>query len=340
MSNAISLSAAPAFYRHSGKVPPQAAGLGLITAIATGVVGGAVYGALGFLCQLIPAAKLSLLLEICLIAGFSLTLGALPTLVLKRFNARSVPAAVGAAGLASLVGLYVAWVAWFYSYFLYFNDPAPILELVRPQILIRCVEGLNAQGFWAIVGNDVPKGWFLGVIWLIEAGILLIAPMMVAKRKMSTAVFCEGCNRWGKRRDLMQIGDQQFSQLGNALKSGDLSVFNNAMRRSVSESHWCEVYLEGCTECGDLQALSVNRIVLTYDKNKKATPKATPLVKRLLLSPEQTIQLATVAATITAPEALAAAAETPTSTTVETPAEITADGPDTSAAPTEVVPKQ
>ncbi len=287
-------------YRHSGKVPPAAFLFAFLLSLAAAALICWIYGPLQFLLELVPYAKLRAMLVLLLIMGGGICLGTVPTFLLTRLKGRSVPAALLLAAITCLVAYYFAWAGWFYAYFDYVKDPAPAIAMLNPAILFPLISELYEKGFTPFVG-DPATGPLLGLTWAIEFGGMVAAACVYAKIMMNARVFCETCQAWGIQRPLMKLQDPGTPQRDTFIKQltqGDLTSLSTASAPAAAESSWLQTILEGCPNCDNLQTLSIDRFQIIKNKKGK-TQNKTHLLRRLLLTPDQTVTLAQTAASLT-----------------------------------------
>jgi hypothetical protein len=291
----------PQFYRHSGKAPATAFAAGLAFTVILGAIAGSALGAAEFVGHLIPSLKLMAVAEVLVVWGAGLLIGFGMTRLLGRFKARSPLLAYGCSLAAALVALYFAWAAWIYSYMLYSGQAIPYNFIAMPMHLVDGIMGLYDQGSWSISKDDVPKGIFLAGIWIAELTVLAVFAFRATRKELDRRVFCEQCGTWGNSRHLMQIADKDSANMQAGLLAGRSEALSNAERLPRGSAKWCDVTLEGCSTCDTLQALTLEHTALIPTKKGKSKKKSTKLVRRLLLTPEQTVQIVLVAASLDAP---------------------------------------
>jgi hypothetical protein len=303
------------FYQPSGKAPPLAI---LAGAAFTGLLGAAIGSALGaaeFGAHLIPSLKLMAVAEILSVFGAGHLVGLEMARVLGLFKARSPLLAYSCTFFASILALYFAWVAWIYAYCAYSGNPIPYTRIVMPTILTRAIVALNAQGSWSLAADDVPTGLMLTGIWSIEVVMLMVCAFRASHKELRRRVFCEQCETWGSARHLMSIADTGSSSLQAHLLTGRTGAFDDVSPAQPGYATWCDVILEGCPTCDNLQALTLQRSAVTRNKKGRTTTKSTILVRRLLVTPEQTVAIALKAASFSA---------SAPSSSVTSPADLTA----------------
>lgn len=296
------LNARPQFYRHSGKVPLAAFLIGIPIALIAGGIIGALDGLLGFWSHLIPSLKGSFLVELLLTMGVGFALGMIPVALLKGLKARSMPAVWGLTLLTCSFAYYVSWVCWTYAFARYVGAEPELLFLARPDIQIEVIQDLNETGTWYLFDDLQPSGAFLGLIWLIEIATIFGIAMYWSHTRMKADVFCEHCRKWGTRQQLTQIRTADVAALRQGLIDGNFEILASARRKLPTDTAWCVVDLEGCAQCDSLQTLVLDECRETTNSEGKSTIKVKHIIRRLLLTPEQTVQLAMMAAANASPD--------------------------------------
>jgi hypothetical protein len=295
-------NAKPEFYRHSGKVPLAAFLIGIPISLIAGGIIGALDGLLGFWSHLIPSLKGSFLVELLLTMGVGFALGMIPVALLRGLKARSMPAIWGLTLLTCSLAYYVSWVCWTYAFGRYVGAEPELLFLARPDIQIEVIQGLNAAGTWYLFDDVQPRGAFLALIWLIEIATIFGIALYWGHTRMKADVFCEHCRKWGTRQQLTQIRTADVAALRQGLIDGNFEVLASAQRKLPTDTIWCVVDLEGCAQCDNLQTLVLDECRETTNSEGKASIKVNRLIRRLLLTPEQTVQLAMMAAANASPD--------------------------------------
>ena len=294
---ALEYGGGPRFYQHSGRVPMNALMAGVMAAVIGGLVMGAAWGFLELYLHALAAGKLMICGMVFGLLGLGWGLGYLPAAAMMRFKGRS-PGAMVACVLAALAaGFYAAWLFFVLAFMLYNNIGVTLLDLVNPAVLGRAMAMFYDQGVWLIFDKDTfPKGMVLAGFWIAEFFIVATIALKVAMNQLNKRTFCEQCETWGTSRPIMEISDENWGELQKSLKGGDVNALNAAKGRVYATSSWCDVMIEGCPTCDNVQTLTVTRTVVTQGKKGKAAKKTKDVVRRLVLAPEQTVQVAVVAA--------------------------------------------
>ncbi|MGN6369623.1 MAG: hypothetical protein ACTHN5_15295 [Phycisphaerae bacterium] len=291
------------FYRHSGRVPANALVAGIVVAIVAGLGLGAAWGPLELYLHLAPG-KLMIAGMIFGLLGWGFALGWIPAAVMMRFKGRSPAATVLCTMLGVVASFYAAWAVFVFAFIQYNKLPISLGEAGDPRVIGRAMKMFFEQGVWSIFDKDTfPKGIVLAGFWIAEFFIVAAIALKTATRQLNKRTFCEHCETWGTSRPIMEISDANWRELQNALKAGEVNALNGVTARTYAMPSWCDVKIEGCPTCDNVQTLTVTRTVLTQNKKGKPTKKTTDVVRRLVMTPEQTVQVAVVAAGLKAEKA-------------------------------------
>lgn len=288
--------AGPRFYRHSGRAPMNALMAGLMAAVIGGAVAGGTWGFLELYLHLAPA-KLQIAGFLFGVAGLGMWLGYFPTMVLMRFKGRS-PWGMAVCTLVALAAAYyAAWVFFTYALELYSVTGRPLWDVARPAAVVEDMTAYYSGGVWHFLDEEwMPKGIYLAMFWLAELLTLLTLALRTGMKRLNKRTFCEHCDTWGTSRPITEISDENWGELKKSLQAGDVDSLNAAKGRAYAVPSWCDVTIEGCPTCDNVQTLTVTRTVVTQNKKGKASKKTRDLVRRLVLTPEQTVQVAVIAA--------------------------------------------
>lgn len=168
--------------------------------------------------------------NVLLTVGFGLALGwMLKRAVIGPGKVRNTLIAMLIAVLGSLFAVYCQWVIWLDMVLnahghlgsehagvaISTVSPGQLLTLFfNPTALTELMREVNKVGTWGI-RNATVSGAFLGCIWVIEALIICIIPLLVVTAR-SREPFCEISQSWFKQRVLPAI---QYVEDANALVS-------------------------------------------------------------------------------------------------------------------------
>jgi len=201
------------YYRPSGRYSPFSIFLLLILCITLIPILALVYA---FATWYIPIVYLNIILG----AGLGYLVGWLVyRFVIRIGKVRNGLIAAIWGLLAGLATLYFAWVWWLdilltvsasetypgigevLKNFSFMNALSLTLN---PSGVMEIIGGVNEVGTWGIKSSDSVNGWPLTIVWIIEAGILVLIPFLVAFGR-SGEPFCEETQSWSESKELTAV---------------------------------------------------------------------------------------------------------------------------------------
>jgi hypothetical protein len=279
------------YYKPSNKMPPAG-----ILALLAGGTAAALVLALVYIYAVwyIPFVYVNFFL--CL--GFGLVLGAVLAVLVRLGKLRS-PGAVG--GLALLVGLVAVYLEWGVYLTLLFNSESTgngadadtstsfsaslFADIIaHPAAMWLAMQKINETGTWSLKGST-PSGVFLGVIWVIEALLILGGAYLMAKAQ-ATEPFSETSNEWATEETLAHplTFAQDAATTRTALESGH---FHHLTPHTsvVAEDPFARLKLHSAPNDHNCRYLTLENVTTTIDKKGKATQSTTTVVQHLAISP-------------------------------------------------------
>jgi hypothetical protein len=273
------------YYKHSGEVPAAGLVTGFLGSLAAAFVLAWVY-AYGIL--YIPIIQITFILTFV----FAAALGGASSFFLRWSKVRNVTIARCLTVLMALFGLYAAWAAWVHG-FLERGDnheTGPLELFYRPDLLVGIIVQINEVGPWSIgnfgsSGSHEPeKGFFVWVVWLIEAGVILVTPNLFATSFMDDT-FCEGCDVWCDRREGLALIPLNGGQ--------------HALRDKLEEREWasivgpvdprchCRLDVHSCPKCDGTHTLTASVLTHGVDSKGRPTVNVVRWVDKLILTKEE-----------------------------------------------------
>jgi hypothetical protein len=265
-------------YRHSGKITLIGIPLTVCFGVVTAAVLGLVYSYIVVYDPIIYVNALCTVL-LGLAVGWSVAKGA-------RFGKIRNPILAGAYGLAfGCAGLYFAWVADCWA-----RSKRPFnLAAFDPNVLTAYISFFYKKGLWSIGSHGgkgtTVNGIALGIIWFIEACVVIGAATYMAYKSVADTPFCEACNRWVKNNPgAARIKYSALARQG--LAAGNLAVLDNAIGASKKDRMHTQLDLYSCSTCDSSIFLSAWDVAITVDSKGKRQTNKTPLVKHLVIAAE------------------------------------------------------
>lgn len=291
----LDYSAQPLYNRNSGRTPVGRLLLALLTILPAVAIAGALYSIISSYLPMLRFAKLVLILDALLMAGFAFGVGALTARLLLWARVRNLGMVWLVAALAAVAAWYVAWVTWEWHLFIRSEDDIPRFALfsgllTHPRAVWHFATRINTVGTFGIgSGDDMIRGPFLWVLWFIEAAAVLGVATVVPYRMIRGRAFCEACQQWGRIREgILSVGptgDEDRFRARLALK--DLSALEELGAANMSAPRRLRVDLQRCPTCDNMHLLSVYRMEVTYDGQGRRKDKARNLIDHLWLDPSQ-----------------------------------------------------
>jgi hypothetical protein len=290
------MASAP-LYRHSGKISL----VGLLAGAAATFVGGPVLATIySVAIAYIPFIYLNAILS----GVFGAGVGFVVAFAMKSGKVRNTWLIMTMAFGATLFAHYIGWMVWVAVMFFRADAEVPVLALLFPPTFFEIVGELASEGVWTIGRSDTPvSGFFLWLVWCIEALVVFGASLVVAFTTAEGEPFCEACENWCRaHEDVLRLtGHADSGALSTRVLAHDLSVLTEATRPDPSEQTWHQVDLCLCDKCGGTNTLTLSHVTLSYDKKGNAQTKKRSLVERMLLSNEQSSWVRGVASSAPAP---------------------------------------
>ena len=273
-------------YHHSGKLPLTAMFMTVLIGVPAAAIMGVAYA---YATVYVPIIYANILLTGC----FGFAIAWVITQAAKLGHVRSSIFPASAACVAAIVGLYFAWAA---DLLARCGLPADgnVMAALNPEVLRNYVEFFYDNGLWTIghggnnAGATPVSGIVLGLVWLIEAGMVVGLASWFSWNIMSGLIYCEQCEKWVKvkkdvRRlrvgllpaDLVRIGD------------GDLTPLTTIPRADKTEPNFVRLDVGSCQGCSDSNFLTINRVTTVVDKKGKKSQKVAVLLRALPINAEE-----------------------------------------------------
>jgi hypothetical protein len=230
--------------------------------------------------------------------GFGLGVGAVLAVLVRLGKLRS-PGAVGA--LALLVGLVAVYLEWGMYLTLVFNTETTgtgadadtstsfsfslfVDIITHPAAMWLAIQKINATGTWSLKGST-PSGVFLGVIWVIEALLILGGTYLMAKAQ-ATEPFSEASNEWAEEETLAHplTFAQDAATTRAALETGQ---FHHLTPHTSAEADapFARLKLHSAPNDHNCRYLTLENVTTTVDKKGKASQSTATVVQHLAISP-------------------------------------------------------
>ena len=161
--------------------------------------------------------------------------------------------------------------------------------LLHPGSIVEAMSELASSGSWSLMGVT-PSGIFLYLIWLVEAAIIVVAAVMLA-RIQSTEPFSETANEWAEEEELpvliAHINDPAATKM--SLEAGDFSALRPASEDA--EKMFARLKLHCAPNDTDCAFLSLENVKVSFDDKGKKSEATTNVVEYLRVSAQRCQEL-------------------------------------------------
>ncbi len=270
---------AGAYYEHSGKYSIG----GLVVGLLAGVIGGAILGYLyAYVILYIPLAGV---ITFILAAGFGGLVGFVAVYPLKWQKVRNTGLMFAGTALVALKSLYFAWATWVYAFLRRSEVDADLASIVvQPWVLWELIGRINEVGAWSIRSLE-PKGTFLGVLWLLEAGIIVVVAFLVAAWQIRDEPYCENCSAWCKgEENVAVLAKGEEADVKSHAESKNFGLFEKLGGVPADAMEWLRLDLHLCPQCKQTGTLTVKAVTKSIDKQGKASTSDTDIVDKLIVT--------------------------------------------------------
>lgn len=264
------------YYKSSGQFAPLSFLYFILTSLIVLPILGLIYS---YAIWYIPIPYINFFIT----AGFGFAVGfAISQLVVRYGNVRNKALAFGFGILGCIIALYFSWAVWVD---LVLNSGETIggerigiavsnvkfLEVfnlaLQPSKLFELIGLINEVGVWGIKGATV-SGLFLGLIWVIEAGIVFFFGALMPGGA-SEEPFCEINQKWFDKKVLPAFSAIAYPpNYLKALESGNMEVLTKLEKivDTKSESH--SIFTLYANETNENYLSIENKIAGVNDKNE------------------------------------------------------------------------
>ena len=270
------------YYRHSGRFSV----LGVLAGLAAGTVAAMVLSfAYAYALLYIPIVYASFF--VC--AAYGAAIGFASVACMVRFKMRNSAVMAGVTLLVTLVGFYFSWVVWLYGLLRRDGDnPDLAFMLIQPTAIWELVLDVNAVGAWTMGRNgQAVTGIMLWVVWAAEAFFIFAVPVAIVLKAVAKP-FCEECETWCKEETgIAVLSLDETDSLREHMEAKDFAHLERIGPAPVGASHWLQLDLYVCPNCGKTTTLSASEVKETVNRKGEKSTTTKTLVNRLLLDPAQ-----------------------------------------------------
>jgi hypothetical protein len=265
------------YYVTSGRPSEQGVAIGVLAAVAAGLVLAVAYV---YLVLYVPLAGY---LSAPISAGFGALVGFTTGKALRWAQVRHRVLAIAASVSVALVVWYAVWVIWVWA-LLRRDGTALVLSsfAFSPTIVWGLVQTINQAGAWTIFGLT-PTGFLLWILWLGESVLILVPAAMLPLRLVADP-FCEHCNSWcALDQGVARLRASPGPDLKRRMEAKDLEYLERLGRVKPGASEWLRLDLHSCPHCDVTNTLTVKAVTVSVDEKGRRSENAATVVKHVLL---------------------------------------------------------
>ena len=251
------------YYRHSGTVGL----LGPLTMIGLGVLGAVLLGGLyGYVTYYMPLIYFNVVATFMfgVLMGLVVGIGARLGKVRSQFYAGWIGFLLG------FFALYCSWISWIHAMT---DQSVVIFELGE---LIDVASVIMETGAWSVFGL-VPTGFSLGIVWLIEALVIVGGSAIFAPRSIQKTPYCEACGRWVEVCKsicpLTNVPRHKRDKLRDSVERGDFAMLDALELVPKDKKMFSELRLTACFGCHGLHTMTFASIFETDGRSERSEEK-------------------------------------------------------------------
>jgi len=277
-----------ACYQPSGKAPVKGLIIALLGSIVAAILCSIVYIALQWF---IPFIYINVLFAI----GFGIVVGAACSFLLKKGKVRNKAAVFAVAGIAALMALYSQW-ALFISLKIESTGNFSVSDInigivktsfhlntfaevfFNPKGVFEVIRVFNEVGTFSLKGSTV-TGAFLWIIWIIEAGIIIVATYIVAD-SVNKHPYSETYDKWMDKVESKKAYVQDTNTLKSLLDAKKYDEVLSPLKESQPlDDAYSEITIYHLLEDSDAY-ISIDNVTVTQ-KGKEKKKHSTNVLKLL-----------------------------------------------------------
>jgi len=261
------------FYKHSGKFGPHGPVLAIIAALVVGYPLGILYS---YLIKWIPFIYLNFFITV----GYGAAYGLMTAVIMKFAKVRNGTVAAVTGLIAGLCGSFLSWNGFLHS----ITDDAPLF--INFAQLSKIMKFFYDHGSWGIgTGGSGPvTGTVLALVWIAEAGIIVVMSTALSFVAVAHVPFCETHECWLNQEKKIESLDAFLSPDQVAtLKAGSIAPLEAAGLRVPASGRFSRLLLRYSDKCEENCTLSMLNVTVSVDKNSKPRESTQTIITNLLL---------------------------------------------------------
>jgi hypothetical protein len=267
----MNMSAGPhQFYRHSGKFGVHGPLLAVLAACLLGYPLGIAYA---YLIEWIPFVYLNFFITLF----YGMAFGLLSAFLLRSARVRNTFVATLTGLAAGLCAYYFSWNGYVHTLV---TDPPRLADFGQ---LSRLNSTLYTVGSWGIGSSGTPvTGILLGLVWAVEAAMIIGACTQLASGAVAQIPYCESCRNWLSEEENIDTLDHFASpEHIQQFKAGSIAPLDQARPRDPAAGRFARLTLRHSPKCAELCTLSVDNVSVSVDKEGKSREKSETIISNL-----------------------------------------------------------
>jgi hypothetical protein len=302
-------TAGGAYYRESGAVTVAGLAAGIGGGLVAAVVLAFAYSYLNFYTPL-------LFLNIIYVVGYAIGLGVSVAALFKWGKTRNSTVGMFVATVITLASYYLSWAVWLSIVVSGGDFSISSWTLAAdPRYMWEMLQAVNERGVWTIGGHggsssnrEAVSGVMLWLCWGGEAIIVLVGASKAAWTVLTAHPFCESCLTWcAEEQGVASIRATESDEIKRRFEAKDFMYMKTVGSREGGDFDWYRVDLHRCPGCGRTNTLTVQLSTLKTDRKGKQSVSSKEVIRDLLLSEGDVLQLRRVCAELTEPPPVVAA---------------------------------
>ncbi len=278
--------------------PKRTFGLTL-AALVCAIIGGLVYAA-------IQPKLHHLFFRTGAVAVAAVVVGVLGGYTVRRAHVELPVLAAFIGALIAMAAIYSMWLAWVHNMFFSVTsmDGYPLL-ITHPLRLLNTIALIESRGTWSYTGDQV-RGFHLFVLWMLESGAILACGLFVSLKAIKIAdPVCSGCKSRCQRVKLPRFAGDQRREFVATIERRDFKALPTFAPPANEIDPELSLEFFSCPNCGQTQVLSVDLVGWVRNSQGTAKVERRPLLKRILITPDEAEQLVRACAELLEQQVLA-----------------------------------
>jgi hypothetical protein len=192
-------------------------------------------------------------------------------IIIKLSKCRNKNSSIIYGLIVGLFGVYSSWCTFLYVMFREENFPIELLDLMfNPSMIYELANTLSVDGYYTLFGIEV-KGFFLWLIWIIEAIGIIGAGALGGLTVMHEEIFCEDCNRWAEDIDFnLRLSIEDKIAAKKIIETEISKILDYPIYDGFNSDH-IRINLHQCSKCQNTSTVDID--LISYETNDKGEIK-------------------------------------------------------------------